>query len=131
MRFREKRTINLIKSIPGLFALIFFSTFNNLLGGVFFALVDAYGLELMSVQFWGILWGLLSPAFVVGGLVIARKGLGKNPLRTLFLANIVIWSNAVFFAIQPSMILLSIGITIWLGLFPVIQATNKQLSRKL
>ncbi len=124
-------TINLVKSIPGLFALIFFSTFNNLLGGVFFALMDAYGLELMSVQFWGILWGILSPAFVVGGLVIARKGLGKNPLRTLFLANIVIWSNAIFFAIQPSIILLSIGITIWLGLFPVIQATEQTIIQKV
>ena len=124
-------TINLIKSIPGLFALIFFSTFNNLLGGVFFALMDAYGLELMSVQFWGILWGLLSPAFLIGGLVIARKGLGKNPLRTLFLANIVIWSNAVFFAIQPSIILLSIGITIWLGLFPVIQASEQTIIQKV
>jgi DHA3 family multidrug efflux protein-like MFS transporter len=124
-------TINLIKSIPGLFALIFFSTFNNLLGGVFFALMDAYGLELMSVQFWGILWGLLSPAFVVGGFVIARKGLGKNPLRTLFIANIVIWSNAVFFAFQPSVILLSIGITIWLGLFPVIQATEQTIIQKV
>jgi len=124
-------TINLIKSIPGLFALIFFSTFNNLLGGVFFALMDAYGLELMSVQFWGILWGLLSPAFVIGGFVIARKGLGKNPLRTLFLANIILWSNAVFFAIQPSIILLSIGITIWLGLFPVIQATEQTIIQKV
>ncbi len=126
-----KGTINLIKSIPGLFALIFFSTFNNLLGGVFFALMDAYGLELMSVQFWGILWGLLSPAFVIGGLVIARKGLGKNPLRTLFLANIVIWTNAVFFAIQPSIILLSIGISIWLGLFPVIQAAEQTIIQKV
>jgi DHA3 family multidrug efflux protein-like MFS transporter len=124
-------TINLIKSIPGLFGLIFFSTFNNLLGGVFFALMDAYGLELMSVQFWGILWGVLSPAFVIGGLVIARKGLGKNPLRTLFLANIILWSNAVFFAIQPSIILLSIGITIWLGLFPVIQASEQTIIQKV
>ena len=124
-------TINVIKSIPGLFALILFSTFNNLLGGVFFALMDAYGLELMSVQFWGILWGILSPAFVIGGLVVARKGLGKNPLRTLFLANIVIWSNAVFFAIQPSIILLSIGITIWLGLFPVIQASEQTIIQKV
>jgi DHA3 family multidrug efflux protein-like MFS transporter len=126
-----KGTINLIKSIPGLFALIFFSTFNNLLGGVFFALMDAYGLELMSVQFWGILWGVLSPAFLVGGFVIARKGLGKNPLRTLFLANIVIWGNAVFFAIQPSIILLSIGISIWLGLFPVIQAAEQTIIQKV
>jgi DHA3 family multidrug efflux protein-like MFS transporter len=85
----------------------------------------------LSVQFWGILWGLLSPAFLIGGLVIARKGLGKNPLRTLFLANIAIWSNAVFFAIQPSIILLSIGIIIWLGLFPLIQATEQTIIQKV
>jgi MFS transporter, DHA3 family, multidrug efflux protein len=124
-------TIRLIKSVSGLFALIFFSTFNNLLGGVFFALMDAYGLELVSVQAWGILWGLLSPAYVIGGLVIARRGLGKSPLRTLFLANIVIWSNAVFFAIQPSIILLSIGIAVWLSLFPVIQATEQTIIQKV
>ncbi len=126
-----KGTIGLMKSIPGLFALIFFSMFNNLLGGVFFALMDAYGLELVSVQIWGILWGLLSPAYILGGLVIARKGLGKNPLRTLFLANIVIWSNAVFFTIQPSIILLSIGIAVWLSLFPVIQATEQTIIQKV
>jgi DHA3 family multidrug efflux protein-like MFS transporter len=118
-------TIRLIKSISGLFALIFLSTFNNLLGGVFFALMDAYGLELVSVQVWGILWGFLSPAFVIGGLIVARKGLGKNPLRTLFLANIVIWSNALFFAIQPSII------AVWLSLFPVVQATEQTIIQKV
>ena len=124
-------TIGLIKSVPGLFALIFFSTFNNLLGGVFFALMDAYGLELVSVQIWGILWGVLSPAYIIGGLVIAKRGLGKNPLRTLFLANIAIWINAVFFAIQPSIIILSVGIAIWLCLFPVIQATEQTIIQKV
>jgi MFS transporter, DHA3 family, multidrug efflux protein len=124
-------TIGLIKSVPGLFALIFFSTFNNLLGGVFFALMDAYGLELVSVQIWGILWGVLSPAYIIGGLVIAKRGLGKNPLHTLFLANIAIWINAVFFAIQPSIIILSVGIAIWLCLFPVIQATEQTIIQKV
>ncbi len=124
-------TIGLIKSIPGLFALIFFSTFNNLLGGVFFALMDAYGLELVSVQIWGILWGILSPAYIIGGLVIARKGLGKNPLRTLFLSNIAIWTNAAIFAIQPSIFLLSAGIAVWLFLFPVIQATEQTIIQKV
>jgi DHA3 family multidrug efflux protein-like MFS transporter len=72
-----RETIGLMKSTPGLFALIFFSTFNNLLAGVFFALMDAYGLELVSVQVWGILWGALSPFFIIGGLVVSKKGLGK------------------------------------------------------
>ena len=31
--------------------------FNNFLGGVFMALMDAYGLSLVSVQAWGLLLG--------------------------------------------------------------------------
>lgn len=46
-------TIRVIAAVPGLFALIFFATFNNFLGGVFMALLDAYGLSLVSVQVWG------------------------------------------------------------------------------
>ena len=45
-------TIRAVKAVPGLFALIFFTTFNNFLGGVFMALMDAYGLSLVSVQVW-------------------------------------------------------------------------------
>lgn len=43
-------TIRVISAVPGLFALIFFQTFNNFLGGVFMSLMDAYGLILVSVQ---------------------------------------------------------------------------------
>src|SRR5690606_37331144 len=53
-----KGTIKVVAAVPGLFPLIFFSTFNNLLGGVFMALMDAYGLSLMEVQEWGLLWAL-------------------------------------------------------------------------
>ncbi len=52
-----KGTINIVRQIPGLFGLIFFNTFNNFLGGVFMALMDPYGLSLVSVEAWGILWG--------------------------------------------------------------------------
>src|SRR3546814_10813865 len=49
-------TLRIVLAIPGLFALILFSSFNNLLGGVFMALMDAYGLSLMKVEEWGLLW---------------------------------------------------------------------------
>jgi DHA3 family multidrug efflux protein-like MFS transporter len=45
------------------------------------ALMDAYGLSLMSVQAWGLLWGALSTGFILGGLAVAKTGLGKNPVR--------------------------------------------------
>lgn len=51
-----KGSISTIYLIPGLFGLIFFTTFNNFLGGVFMGLMDAYGLSLVSVQTWGIIW---------------------------------------------------------------------------
>ena len=77
------------QSVPGLFGLIIFATINNFLGGVFFALMDAYGLTLVTVQVWGALWGFLSISFILGGLYIARNGLGSNPLRILFRNNII------------------------------------------
>ncbi len=105
-------TFVIISAIPGLFALIFFTTFNNFLGGVFMGLMDAYGLSLVSVQVWGVLWAILSCGFIVGGLFIAKWGLGKNPLRAMFAANICIWMMSTFFTIQPSILLLTVGMFI-------------------
>ncbi|MDQ7993871.1 MAG: MFS transporter, partial [Propionicimonas sp.] len=55
-----------IKAVPGLIWLIIFTTFNNLLGGVFLALMDPYGLSLVSVEVWGLMWGVLSFGFLIG-----------------------------------------------------------------
>jgi DHA3 family multidrug efflux protein-like MFS transporter len=124
-------TISAIQLVPGLFGLIFFHTFNNFLGGVFFALMDAYGLSLVSVQVWGLLWGFLSLGFIVGGLLVAKKGLGNNPLRRLFLANIVMWTICIFFTIQSSIVLLTIGLFIWLCLIPVVEAAEQTILQKV
>jgi len=124
-------TIRIIQLVPGLFGLIFFHTFNNFLGGVFMSLMDPYGLELVSVQVWGSLWGFLSLGFIVGGLVVARKGLGKNPLRTLFLTNIVTWTICIFFTVQASIVLLTVGMFIFLCLIPVIEASEQTILQKV
>ena len=124
-------TIRAVQLVPGLFGLIFFHTFNNFLGGVFMSLMDAYGLLLVSVQVWGILWGILSLAFIVGGLVVARKGLGKNPLRTLFLGNILMWTICIFFTIQASIVLLAIGMFVWLSLIPAVEAAEQTILQKV
>lgn len=124
-------TIKIIIGIPGLFALIFFTTFNNFLGGVFMSLMDAYGLSMVSVQQWGLLWGFLSTGFIIGGLIIAKFGLGKNPLKALFLANIVIWSASMLFTIQPSLLLLAIGAYIYMSVFPYIEAAEQTIIQKV
>jgi len=124
-------TIAAVRAIPGLFPLIFFTTFNNFLGGVFMALMDAYGLSLVSVQVWGFLWGFLSLGFILGGLFIARRGLGPNPLRTLFRVNFAIWTVCIFFTIQPSLVLLTVGTFIWMFLYPFIEAVEQTIFQKV
>jgi len=124
-------TIAAIALIPGLFALIAFTTFNNFLGGVFMTLMDPYGLSLMSVQAWGTLWGFLSTGFIIGGLYIAKRGIGPRPLRTLFIINLINWSVCILFPIQPSIILLTVGILIWTLLMPFIEATEHTIIQKV
>ncbi|CAA9304008.1 MAG: Multidrug and toxin extrusion (MATE) family efflux pump YdhE/NorM, homolog [uncultured Chloroflexi bacterium] len=124
-------TIRAIRLVPGLFGLIFFHTFNNFLGGVFMSLMDAYGLSLVSVQVWGALWGVLSLAFIVGGLLVARRGLGANPLRTLFLANIAMWSVCVVFTLQSSIVLLTAGLFVWLCLIPAVEAAEQTILQRV
>jgi len=124
-------TIRVIRLVPGLFGLIFFSTFNNFLGGVYMALMDAYGLLLVSVQAWGALWGVLSLGFIVGGLVVARRGLGPRPLRTLFLANIAMWTISSLFTLRSSVALLAVGMFTYLCLIPAVEAAEQTILQKV
>ncbi len=118
-------TVRVVAGVPGLFALILFSCFNNLLGGVFMALMDAYGLSLMAVQSWGLLWAGVSCAFILSGLLIARTGLGRNPLRTLLLVNLVIWAVSAVFTIQSSIPLLAVGSFLWMFFGPYAEAAEQ------
>jgi len=124
-------TFAVVTAIPGLIALIFFTTFNNFLGGVFMGLMDAYGLSLVSVQVWGVLWAVLSCGFIVGGLFIAKFGLGKNPLFAMFAANICIWIISSVFTIQPSIILLAVGMFIYISVVPFIEAAEHTIVQKV
>jgi len=130
-RVDVRGTIRAVGAVPGLFALIFFTTFNNFLGGVFMALMDAYGLSLVSVQAWGTLWGFLSLSFILGGLYIAKKGLGPDPLRILFRNNIITWTVCIFFTVQPSITLLAVGTFIWMFFVPFIEAIEQTIFQKV
>lgn len=130
-RIDIRGTIRAVQLVPGLFGLIFFNTFNNFLGGILMSLIDAYGLLLVSVQVWGALWGFLSLGFIVGGMVVANKGLGKSPLRALFLSNIVMWTICSVFTLQSSVILLAVGLFLWLCLIPVVEAAEQTILQKV
>ncbi len=108
-----------------------FATFNNLLGGAFMALMDPYGLTLVPVEVWGVLWGVLSFGFMIGSAWVARKGLGAKPLRALLLANIAMWSIAAVFTIRESIWLLAVGVLIYMALVPVAEAAEQTVLQKV
>lgn len=124
-------TFRVVLAIPGLFALILFSCFNNLLGGVFMALMDAYGLSLMKVEEWGLLWAVTSSAFILSGAVIARTGLGANPIRTLLFVCLAEWVVAAVFTVQSSIPLLAIGCFLWMFLGPYAEAAEQTALQKV
>ena len=130
-RFVEVRpALEAIKAVPGLGMLIALAACNNLLSGVFMALMDAYGLELVSVEAWGLLWGVISLAFIAGGMVVTRFGLGSNPLRLIIAGNLVNWIVCSLFTIRSSVVLIAMGMIVWLGLIPVIEAAEQTILQR-
>jgi MFS transporter, DHA3 family, multidrug efflux protein len=122
--------LDAIGDVPGLWLLIGLAAFNNLLGGVFMALMDAYGLELVSVEAWGFLWGGLSFGFILGGLAVARFGLGPVPVRTIVVANLINWTACAVMALRPSIVLLAVGTLVWILLMPVIEASEQTVLQR-
>jgi MFS transporter, DHA3 family, multidrug efflux protein len=129
-RVDVRGALEAIRAVPGLGLLIALAAFNNLLAGVFMALMDAYGLELVSVETWGFLWGFISLAFIVGGIVVSRRGLGPRPLRLIILANLVNWAVCATFALRSSIVPLVIGMFVWLALIPVIEAAEQTVLQR-
>jgi DHA3 family multidrug efflux protein-like MFS transporter len=124
-------TLKAIGLVPGLMGLLLFATFNNFLGGVFMSLMDAYGLSLVSVEVWGFLWGAVSIGFIAGGAMVAAKGLGKRPLRILFMANILMWTICILFPIQSSIVPLAVGMLFYMALIPIVEAAEQTIIQKV
>ncbi len=126
-----KGTLALLRETPGIIALILFTSFNNFLGGVFMALMDSYALSSMSVDKWGISLAVLSSGFIIGGALIAKYGLGENPIRTLFQANAIAWTVAMLFTVPNIAIVFLIGIFLWMILGPVAEAAESTILQKV
>jgi DHA3 family multidrug efflux protein-like MFS transporter len=122
--------IEAIVAVPGLALLIAFAAFNNVLGGVFMALMDAYGLSLVSVETWGLLFGFISLGFIAGGLLVARRGLGRVPVRVILLCNLVNWTVCTVFTVRSSIALLAVGMVVWVTLIPVIEAAEQTVLQR-
>ncbi|HRL49011.1 MAG TPA: MFS transporter [Propioniciclava sp.] len=120
-----------IREVPALIWLIVFSTFNNLIGGVYMALLDPYGLSLVSVEAWGIVFGFVGIGFIIGGAVIAKVGLGTRPLRALLLANVAMWIIGGTFAIRESIWFLIVGMLIYMAIIPFAEAAEQTVLQRV
>ena len=129
--FDFRGALDAISSVSGLYGLIFFAAFNNLLGGVFMSLLDAYGLSLMSVEAWGMLFAFISLGFIAGGLVVAKRGLGARPMRVILICNAVNWTLCSVFTLQSSIPLLFVGMLVWMSLMPAIEAAEQTVLQQV
>lgn len=124
-------SIRVIRSAPGLFSLIIFATFNNLIGGVYMALMDPYGLELFSVEAWGIVLGVTATGFIIGGGAVAKFGLGANPMRTMLLVVIAMGVLGATFTIREWWVLYGLGIWVYMCLIPVVEAAEQTVIQRV
>lgn len=126
-----KGSIAAIAAVPGLFGLLIFSMFNNFIGGVYMALMDPYGLTIFSVQVWGLVFGLAGTGFIVGGLLVAKFGLGNNPIKTLLRAAIVMGLIGAFFTLREWWPLYVAGIWLYMVLIPIMEAAEQTVIQKV
>ena len=122
-----KGAIKAIRSVPGLMALIFFTTFNNFIGGVIMVLLDPYGLEMFSVEMWGIVLGITGTGFIFGGMAITKKGLGKQPLRTLLYGYVIGSLICLLFTVREWAWLFLAGIFLYMFFGPFIEAAEQTI----
>lgn len=124
-------SITAVRAATGLFALIIFSTFNNFIGGVYMALMDPYGLELFPVEIWGIVLGVTTTGFIIGGLLVAKFGLGKNPIRTMLVLVMVMGLVGALFTIREWWWLYAAGIWVYMTLIPAVEAAEQTVIQKV
>ena len=129
--FDFRGSVAAIRAAPGLFALIVFSTFNNLIGGVYMALMDPYGLTLFNAQTWGFALAFSSTGFLIGGALVAKFGLGKRPVRTLLLVVIAMGALGAVFMLREWWPLFVIGMWLYMMLIPPAEAAEQTVIQKV
>ena len=95
------------------------------------ALMDPYGLTLFAVEWWGIVLGVASTGFIIGGIVISARGLGKNPIRTMLLVVIAMGVLGALFTIREWAWLYVVGIWLYMALVPAVEAAEQTVIQKI
>lgn len=120
-----------ILAVPGLIGLIVFTTFNNFGSGVHMALLDPYGLTMFSVEVWGLVFGLAGTGFLVGGAVVARWGLGRNPVRTMLVLVAVLGLIGAVLTLREWPWLFIGGIWLFMLLMPAVEAAEQTVIQRV
>lgn len=118
-------------AVPGLVGLVVFTTFNNLSSGVYMALLDPYGLNMFSVEFWGIVFGIAGTGFIVGGALVAKWGLGKSPVRLMLLLVAALGLLGATLTIREWPWLFIAGIWLFMAMMPVIEAAEQTVIQRV
>jgi DHA3 family multidrug efflux protein-like MFS transporter len=93
--------------------------------------MDPYGLELFPVELWGVVLGVTSVGFIVGGGLIAKFGLGKNPIKTMLLLVILMGLLGAVFTIREFWWLYAAGIFVYMMLIPAVEAAEQTIIQKV
>ena len=95
------------------------------------ALMDAYGLSIVRVEIWGTVLAVTSIGFIVGGSLVAKYGLGKNPVKSLLLANLFAWGLCLLFPMKSSIYFVGIGFFFWMIIGPIAEACEQTILQKV
>ncbi|MFT4136350.1 MFS transporter [Microbacterium sp.] len=120
-----------VRAVPGLLALVLFTTLNNLFGGVAMTVMDPYGIELFGVQGWGIWFAVMSTGFIVGGAIVAARGLGKNPIRTMLLLSAAIGIAGALSTIREHGWVYIVGVWVFMAMIPAVEAAEQTVIQRV
>ena len=87
--------------------------------------------ELMSVETWGMMLGDHEHGVHRRGDPRRPARTGANPVRTLLLANVVLWSITIIFPIRSEILPLALGFFLYMALAPVAEASEQTIIQKV
>lgn len=120
-----------VRAVPGLLALVLFTSLNNLFGGVAMAVMDPYGIDMFGVEGWGFWFAVASTGFIVGGAVVAKRGIGKNPIRTILIVVIALGAAGAFSTIRELGWLYILGVGVFMALIPAVEAAEQTVIQRV
>jgi MFS transporter, DHA3 family, multidrug efflux protein len=74
---------------------------------------------------------MTSIGFIIGGSLVAKYGLGKNPVRSLLIANLAGWLLCLIFPLVSSIWFVGFGFFFWMIIGPIAEACEQTILQKV